>query len=102
MEPDSWVVASRRSALRNERNPCIDPPTSSATIANTTMTSIKVKPCIVDRGAVMARAVLIATSGAPLLPGVDVVGGAVGLVRAGRADVRALRILLAGAAQREV
>src|SRR3954447_13171895 len=101
MEPDSWVVASRRSALRSDRNPCIDPPTSSAAIAITTMTSIRVKPCIVDRGAVMARALLIATSGAPLLPGVDVVGGAVRLVRPCRADVGALGILLARAAQGE-
>src|SRR3954463_14381682 len=110
MAPERFVADSRRSALRSDRNPFTTPATIMAEIASTTMISTRVNPCTVDRGRRIMDLSLFnlrcsshaVARGGALLPGLDVVGGAVRLVGAGRADVRALRILLARATQDEV
>src|SRR3954464_9754735 len=94
MAPDRCETLVRRSLFVSDRSPRIDIPPISPTMTRTTRISTRVNPRSRARVLVIVRVMTSLD-----LPRPDVVGGAVGLVRAPRHDVDALGVLRPGAAE---
>src|SRR6185369_6718545 len=98
MAPDRCAVAARRSLLASERSAPTPRLVTRPAMASATMISMSVKPrspvAVLRMGAV-GRVLL-------QLPGLDVVGGPLGLVGAAGDDVRAVGVVGPRTAQDEV
>src|SRR5690348_13113341 len=98
MEPASFTAELRMSLFVSERSPRTATVMTRPSSTTTIMISMRVKPLAAAR----VRRPAMVRSAVRLLPGLDVVGGALLLVGTARDHVGAVGVVLAGALDDEV